>query len=64
MAMTNKDFDCVEMKNAAQAALSREFEGLTDEQQRARITEELESSDDIIARKWRRLSARQAAVAK
>ena len=64
MATTGKDFDCVEMKNAAQAAMSRDLGALTDEQQRARITQELESSDDIVARKWRRLLARQTAVAK
>ena len=59
-----KAFDCVEMKNNAQAQLRAEFAGLTDEEERARITRELETSDDIVARKWRRLRRRQDTTAK
>jgi len=52
----NKSFDCVEMKNAIQAQLSEEYEGLTPEQVRKRRQERLASSDSPVARKWRRLA--------
>ena len=50
---TKKTFDCVEMKNAIQARHRQEFEGLSDEEVRRRITERLATSDDVVARKWR-----------
>ena len=52
----NKSFDCVEMKNAIQAQLGEEYEGLTPEQVRKRRQERLASSDSPVARKWRRLA--------
>ena len=56
-----KTFDCVEMKNAIQARLRKEREGLTDEEVRQRIAEFLATSDDVVARKWRRIAARPEA---
>jgi hypothetical protein len=50
----NKDFDCVEMKNAIQAQLRKENEGLTDEEI-ARRREWLEKTDVTLAKWWRTL---------
>ena len=58
-----KAFDCVEIKNDVQAKLRTEFAGLSDEEERARITRELETSDDVVARKWRKLRQHQQAMA-
>jgi hypothetical protein len=61
--MTEK-IDCLKLKDQVQEALRQEFAGLTDEEQRLRIREELEHSDSIIARKWRSIkAARQNAAA-
>jgi hypothetical protein len=49
----NKEFDCVEMKNAIQAQLRKENEGLTDEEIARRRREWLETSDDPLAKWWR-----------
>ncbi|HEY4759854.1 MAG TPA: hypothetical protein VIH42_04670 [Thermoguttaceae bacterium] len=49
----NKQFDCVEMKNAIQAQLRKEHEGLTDEEIARRRREWLETSDDPLAKWWR-----------
>ena len=54
-----KTFDCVEMKNAIQARLRKQREGLTDEEVRRQIAEFLATSDDIVARKWRRIGQLQ-----
>ena len=48
-----KTFDCVEMKDRIQAQLANEYRGLTDEEKRRRIADELATSDDPVARKWR-----------
>ena len=53
--MKNKTFDCVKMKNEIQAKLRQEYDALTPEEIRKRRREKLETSDDLIARKWRRL---------
>ncbi len=53
--MKEKEFDCVDMKNSVQAKLRSDLDGLSDEEARALITRELNTSDDIVARKWRRL---------
>jgi len=53
-----KSFDCVEMKNAVQAELRVEYEGLTAQQVRERRQERLTSSDSPVARKCRRLVQR------
>ncbi|RJP25129.1 MAG: hypothetical protein C4527_17525 [Candidatus Omnitrophota bacterium] len=54
-----KKFDCVEMKNAIQAQLRKEYEGLSDEEIRTRIKHKLETSDTPAARLWRRLTSKQ-----
>jgi len=54
-----KSFDCVEMKNAIQARLLKEYAGLTDEEVRARIKRKLTTSKDPVAQKWRSISDRQ-----
>ncbi|MFH0979984.1 MAG: hypothetical protein V2A79_00410 [Planctomycetota bacterium] len=51
--------DCVAIKNAIQAQHLRERQGLTDEQVRRQIQERLATSDDVVARKWRRLGVRE-----
>ncbi len=54
-----KQFDCVQMKNAIQARRRQEYAGLTDEQVRERIAQRLADSDDIVARKWRKITNRE-----
>jgi len=57
-----KSFDCVTMKTEVQAKLRQDFAGLSDEEERTRITQELESSDDVVARKWRRIREKNPAA--
>lgn len=52
----NKAFDCVAMKDAAQARLREEYQGLTPEQVWKRREERLTTSDSPVARKCRRLA--------
>jgi hypothetical protein len=52
----NKNFDCVEMKNAIQAKIRKENEGLSDEEIARRRHEWLEKSDDPLAQWWRSLT--------
>ncbi len=47
------DIDCIALKDEIQAQLRQEFQGLSDNEQRDRIRQELETSDSIAARKWR-----------
>ncbi len=54
-----KAFDCVEMKNKLQEAMLREYAGLNDAQRRKKMQNWLETSDDLIALKWRKLMAKQ-----
>jgi hypothetical protein len=49
-----KPFDCILLKDKVQAQLRREFAGLSDEEERARIQHELATSHGVVARKWRR----------
>ncbi len=53
MAARIKPFDCVDMKNAIQRDLAKEWKGLSDEEIRRRIHRRLETSDDPLARWWR-----------
>ena len=53
MMNPENDLDCVALKNEIQRQMHREFQGLFDEDQRARIRQELETSDTVAARKWR-----------
>ena len=52
---TKKNFDCVEMKNRIQAQIMEEDRGLTDEEIRRRRQHMLETSDSLVARKWREI---------
>jgi len=54
-----KTFDCVQIKNEAQAALRRDLAGLSAEERRARIAHELDTSNNAAAVKWRSLQKRQ-----
>ena len=51
-----KDFDCVEMKNAIQRELLEQRAGLSDQEVRARIRHDLETSQSPIARWWRSIN--------
>jgi hypothetical protein len=53
-----KTFDCVEMKNQVQARLAEEYTRLGKAEQERRLRDELEHSDDVVARKWQRLIGR------
>lgn len=64
MRKKSKSFDCVQMKRDIQAKLAKEWEGLTDEEIRTRIQQDLATSDDPVARKWRELVQHKAATAK
>ena len=50
-----KTFDSVELKNAIQARLRKEYEGLSPQEVRKRPRAKLEASNDPLARKWQRL---------
>ena len=50
-----KKFDCVEMKNAVQNRLVKERRSVGDREFERRHREWLETSDDPLARWWRRL---------
>ena len=52
---TKKAFDCVRIKNEAQAKLREDLAGLTAEEGRDHITRELGTSDSIVAVKWQSL---------
>ena len=56
--MMKKNFDCVEMKNNIQKKLLERWEGLTPEQIRLSIQEELRADESGIGQLWRRLKAR------
>jgi hypothetical protein len=50
-----KTFDCVEMKDQAQARLAEEYAKYGRSQQEQRLKDELAHSDDVVAQKWRRV---------
>jgi hypothetical protein len=60
MKTTTKRFDCVKMKNDIQAAMLREYRGLSDAEIQARIEQDLATSDAPAARLWRELTGRHA----
>jgi len=60
MKTKTKRFDCVKMKNDIQAAMLREYRGLSDAEIQARIEQDLATSDAPAARMWRELTGRQA----
>jgi hypothetical protein len=55
-----KTFDCVEMKDRIHARLEEKWQGLTDEEIRAAIARELNTSDAPVARWWRAVAAKTA----
>jgi hypothetical protein len=60
--MMKKSFDCVEMKNNIQKKLLERWEGLTPEQIRLSMLEELRTDESGIGQLWRRLEARDCAA--
>jgi len=52
---TKKTLDCVKMKNAIQAQIRKEQEGLSEEEIERRRRRWLRTSDDPLARLWRSL---------
>jgi hypothetical protein len=55
--------DCIALKDEAQAVIRQKCAGLSDEEIRIRVSDELECSDAIVARKWRRVKATRAVLA-
>jgi len=52
-----KAFDCVEMKNAIQSQLRKEYEGLDEREIIRRRRQWLETSDSPVAKWWRSIEA-------
>jgi len=50
---TPKKFDCVRMKDQIQAQLREQWQGLTEEEIRAKVREHLATSDGEVAKWWR-----------
>lgn len=55
-----KAFDCVEMKDAIQRKLREERSGMTDEQQREALREQLDTSQSTVAVWWRKIRAERS----
>lgn len=62
--MSKKRFDCVEMKSTIQAQRRKEREDLSDEEIRQRISRTLATSEDVVARKWRRIADHERVAAR
>lgn len=58
-----KTFDCIAMKDAIQAKLAKEYEGLTDAERWRRVEEKLATSNSAAARKWREIAEHERLVA-
>jgi len=56
-----KAFDCVEMKNEIQRKLLDKWKGLSQEEIVEQLHRDLATSDDPVARWWRRVREHQAA---
>ena len=57
----SESFDCVEMKNAIQAQLPKEYEGLDEREIVRHRRQWLETSDSPVAKWWRTMqTARQS----
>ena len=52
-----KKLDCIKMKDGIQARLAEKWKGLSDEEVRQLIRDDLETSDDLLARWWRSVGA-------
>ncbi|HOH28146.1 MAG TPA: hypothetical protein PLC40_00600 [Candidatus Hydrogenedentes bacterium] len=57
-----KKFNCVEMKNRIQAALIREYDGLSSEEVRRKRHNKLASSNSPAARMWQAAMKRRATI--
>ncbi len=57
-----RTLDCVALKTRVQRELQEEWRGLTDEEVRRRIRQELESPDNLVAKWWRSLDAAQTSA--
>lgn len=57
-----KAFDCVVMKDQIQARHREEYQGMSDEERRRSVEGKLATSDDLVARKWRKLPDRDDAT--
>jgi len=55
MTRVVKTFDCVDMKNTIQTALRRERTGMSEEDVRTMVQEELATGDDMLSRLWQSL---------
>ncbi len=53
--MKTKTFDAVEMKRQCQEKVRRDFEGLSEEEQRERTEDWLANGGDLLAQLWRRI---------
>lgn len=53
MVEPKNGFDCVALKNEIQSRMLHEFEGMSDEEQRLTVKQELATSENAVARKWR-----------
>jgi len=57
-----KAFDCLNMKDEIQASLGRKWAGLTDEEVRERMRQELATSEDVVSRWWRSIGQAEQTV--
>ena len=55
MKPKTKTFDCVEMKREIQARLAEKYKGMSDEERFTQLKCELMTSDDTIAKWWRKV---------
>lgn len=58
-----KTFDCIDMKQAAQAQRAKEYAGLSDQEIAGRIQDELDTSDHPVAVWYRKVMARRPKTA-
>jgi hypothetical protein len=56
---TAKAFDCVALKNAIQAQILKEREGISDADVRGLVQRKLETSNTPVGRLWRTIQAKQ-----
>jgi len=54
-----KEFDCIEMKDAIQAEIYRDYANMTSAERWADVRRILATSDDPVAQKWRSLRERK-----
>ncbi|RJP34948.1 MAG: hypothetical protein C4527_01375 [Candidatus Omnitrophota bacterium] len=62
MGIKRKTFDCVQMKNDIQTQLRKEHEGMTDEEIRMKLLQDIEQSNTPFARALREKQRREILV--